>query len=77
MANDVSSQVAKADQAAAQRKYDMAIDYYLAALQIDPDHRGARKGVRSAALKRVENNYPSGLSIKLQGAGHMAMMSSP
>ena len=41
MAIDVSSQVAKADQAAAQRKYDMAIDYYLAALQIDPDHRGA------------------------------------
>ncbi len=77
MAIDVSSQVAKADQAAAQRKYDMAIDYYLAALQIDPDHRGARKGVRSAALKRVEHNYPSGLSIKLQGAGHMAMMSSP
>jgi tetratricopeptide (TPR) repeat protein len=77
MAIDISSQVAKADQAAAQRKYDMAIDYYLAALQIDPDHRGARKGVRSAALKRVEHSYPSGLSIKLQGAAHMAMMSSP
>ena len=68
MAIDVSSQVAKADAAAAQRKYDMAIDYYLAALQIDPDHRGARRGVRLAALRRVEHNYPSGLSIKLQGA---------
>ena len=68
MAIDVSSQVAKADSAAAQRKYDMAIDYYLAALQIDPDHRGARRGVRLAALRRVEHNYPSGLSIKLQGA---------
>jgi tetratricopeptide (TPR) repeat protein len=68
MAIDVSSQVAKADQAAAQRKYDMAIDYYLAALQIDPDHRGARRGVRLAALRRLEHNYPSGLSIKLQGA---------
>lgn len=68
MAIDVSSQVAKADAASAQRKYDMAIDYYLAALQIDPDHRGARKGVRLAALRRVEHNYPSGLSIKLQGA---------
>jgi tetratricopeptide (TPR) repeat protein len=68
MAIDVSSQVAKADSAAAQRKYDMAIDYYLAALQIDPDHRGARRGVRLAALRRVEHNYPSGLSIRLQGA---------
>jgi tetratricopeptide (TPR) repeat protein len=68
MAIDVSSQVAKADAAAAQRKYDMAIDYYLAALQIDPDHRGARRGVRLAALRRVEHNYPSGLSIRLQGA---------
>jgi len=77
MAIDISSQVAKADQAAAQRKYDMAIDYYLAALQIDPDHRGARKGVRAAALKRVENSYPSGFSIKLQGAGQLAMMNSP
>jgi tetratricopeptide (TPR) repeat protein len=77
MAIDISSQVAKADQAAAQRKYDMAIDYYLAALQIDPDHRGARKGVRFAALKRVEHSYPSGLSIKFQGAAHLAMMSSP
>ena len=67
MAIDVSSQVAKADSAAAQRKYDMAIDYYLAALQIDPDHRGARRGVRLAALRRVEHNYPSGLSIRLQG----------
>ena len=27
MAIDISSQVAKADQAAAQRKYDMAIDF--------------------------------------------------
>ena len=65
MAVDVSSQVAKADTAAAQRKYDMAIEIYLRALEIDPDHRGARKGVRLAALKRLEHSYPSGLSIKL------------
>jgi tetratricopeptide (TPR) repeat protein len=74
MAIDVSSQVSKADAAAAQRKYDMAIDYYLAALQIDPDHRGARRGVRLAALRRVEHNYPSGLSIRIQGAPFLGAM---
>lgn len=77
MAIDVSSQVAKADQAAAQRKYDMAIDYYLAALQIQPDHRGARKGVRLATLRRVEHSYPSGLAIKMQTAHLRVGMLAP
>lgn len=77
MAIDVSSQVAKADQAAAQRKYDMAIDYYLAALQIDPDHRGARRGVRLATLRRVEHSYPSGFAIKSQTLHLRGMMLSP
>ncbi len=77
MAVDVSSQVAKADAAAAQRKYDMAIEIYLRALEIDPDHRGARKGVRLAELKRLEHSYPSGFAIKAQTMGHRAMMMSP
>jgi tetratricopeptide (TPR) repeat protein len=77
MAIDISSQVTRADQAAAQKKYDMAIETYLAALQIDPDHRGARKGVRLAAWRKTEHSYPSSLSIKLQGAGHLALMASP
>jgi tetratricopeptide (TPR) repeat protein len=77
MAIDVSSQVAKADQAAAQRKYDMAIDYYLAALQIVPDHRGARKGVRLATLKRLEHSYPSGFAIKAQTMHLQALMRAP
>lgn len=77
MAIDVSSQVAKADQAAAQRKYDMAIDYYLAALQIVPDHRGARKGVRLATLRRLEHSYPSGFAIKAQTMHLQAMMRAP
>lgn len=77
MAVDVSSQVAKADAALAQRKYDMALEQYTNALMRDPDHRGARKGLRLAALKRLENNYPSLMSIRLQTAGLRAMMLSP
>jgi tetratricopeptide (TPR) repeat protein len=74
---DVSSQVARADQAAAGKKYDMAVETYLAALQIDPDHRGARKGVRLATMRRLEHSYPSGFSIKLQGGAYLGMMASP
>jgi tetratricopeptide (TPR) repeat protein len=77
MAVDVSAQVAKADAAMAQRKYDMAMEQYANAVMRDPDHRGARRGLRIAAYKRIENNYPSGMSIKLQTAGLRALMLSP
>ncbi len=77
MAVDISSQVAKADQAAAQRKYDMAIEIYLRALEIDPDHRGARRGVRLAELKRLEHSYPSGFAVRAQTMHLRGMMLSP
>lgn len=77
MAIDVSKQVQKAEQAYQTKKYEMAIEIYLQALQIDPDSRAARKGIRLAALKKTENNYPSGLSIKLSTASTRVAMMHP
>lgn len=75
MAIDVSNQVAKAELSLSQKKYEMAIEVFLRVLEVDPDNRAARRGVRIAALKKSENNYPSGLSIKLGTAGaRMGMM---
>ena len=50
MAIDVSKQIAKAEKAFAGRKYDMSIEIFLQALQIDPNNRAGRRGVRLAAL---------------------------
>lgn len=77
MAIDVSKQVAKADAAAAKRRYDVAIEIYLQALEIDPDNRAARKGVRLAALKKHEHSYPSKMSIKLSTSGARLGMMQP
>ncbi len=77
MAVDVSKHVAKADAAAAQKKYDLAMEIYLQALQIDPDNRDARRGVRLAALRRVEHNYPSSMAIRLQTAAARVGMMHP
>lgn len=77
MAIDVSKQVAKAEKAYSQRKYDMAIEIFLQALQIDPNNREARRGVRLAALKKHEHSYPSTMSIKLGTVAAKAGMMSP
>lgn len=77
MAIDVSKQVAKADAAFEGRKYDLAIEIYLQALQIDPDNRAARRGVRLAALKKTEHAYPSKMSIKISTAGAWVAMRNP
>lgn len=77
MAIDVSKQVAKADNAFNQRKYDMAIEIYLQALQIDPNNRAARRGVRLAALRKHEHSYPSAMSIKIGTAGARMGMMNP
>ena len=77
MAIDVSKQIAKAEAAYQSRKYDIAIEIFLQALQIDPDNRRGRRGVRMAALKKSENSYPSGFSIKIATAPARAGMVNP
>ena len=77
MAIDVSKQVAKAESAFQSRKYDLAIEIYQQALEIDPDNRRGRRGIRMAALKKVENNYPSGFSIKIATVPARAGMANP
>ncbi len=77
MAIDVSKQVAKAEQAFRSKKYELSIEIFLQALQIDPDNRAGRRGVRAAALKKTEHNYPSAFSIKLGTATSRMGMANP
>lgn len=77
MAIDVSKQIAKAESAFQSRKYDIAIEIFLQALQIDPDNRRGRRGVRMAALKKTEHSYPSAFSIKIATAPTRAGMVNP
>jgi tetratricopeptide (TPR) repeat protein len=77
MAIDVSKQVAKAESAAQSRKYDLAIEIYLQALEIDPDNRRGRRGVRIAAMKKNEHSYPSSFSIKIATVPARAGMANP
>ena len=77
MAIDVSKQVAKAELAASQKKYELAIEIYLQALAIDPDNRAGRKGVRLAAVKQSEINPTSGLSRNMQLAAVKAKLLHP
>ena len=77
MAIDVSKQVAKAESAFQSRKYDLAIEIYLQALEIDPDNRRGRRGVRMAALKKTEHSYPSAFSIKIATVPARAAMANP
>ena len=66
MAIDVSKQIAKAEAAFQSRKYDLSIEIFLQSLEIDPDNRRGRRGVRMAALKKSEHSYPSAFSIKIR-----------
>lgn len=77
MAIDVSKQVSKAELAAQQKKYEMAIEIYLQALAIDPDNRAARRGVRLAAAKQHEINPAGGLTQKMQLAAVKAKLLNP
>lgn len=77
MAIDVSKQVAKAESAFQSRKYDLAIEIYQQALEIDPDNRRGRRGVRMAALKKAEHSYPSAFSIKIATVPARAGMANP
>jgi len=77
MAIDVSKQVAKAESAFQSRKFELAVEIYLQALEIDPDNRQARRGVRMAALKKTEHSYPSAFSIKISTAPTRVAMANP
>lgn len=77
MAVDVSKHVAKAEQAAATKKYELAIEIFLQALQIDPDNRAARRGVRLAAFRQGEISPTSTLTMKVQGAALRAKLLHP
>ncbi len=77
MAIDVSKQIAKAEAAFQSRKYDLAIEIFLQSLEIDPDNRRGRRGVRMAAMKKTENAYPSSFSIRISTAPARAAMLNP
>lgn len=77
MAIDVSKQVAKADLAASQKKYELAIEIYLQSLAIDPDNRAARRGVRLAAVKQQEISPTSSLTKGMQLAAVKAKLLHP
>jgi tetratricopeptide (TPR) repeat protein len=77
MAIDVSKQISKAELAAQQKKYELAIEIYLQALAIDPDNRAGRRGVRLAALKQAEINPTSGFTQKMQFAAVKAKLLNP
>jgi tetratricopeptide (TPR) repeat protein len=51
--------VEKARDAADRKAWDHAIEFYLQALDLDPDHLEAREGIRKAELAKYEAYYPS------------------
>lgn len=57
---DVTKLVSKADEAAAKRNYDYAIELYLQALTLDPDNGGARAALRTTQLKQLNESGGGG-----------------
>ncbi len=51
--------VEKAQDAADRRAWDHAIEFYLQALDLDPDNLDGREGIRKAELAKYEAYYPS------------------
>ncbi len=64
---DVAKLIEKADESAGKRNYDYAIELYLQALTLDPDHAPARKALRAVELKREREmgGTPKALAIVL------------
>jgi len=54
--------VEKAQDAADRRAWDHAIEFYLQALDLDPDNLDGREGIRRAELAKYEAYYPSAAS---------------
>jgi len=61
--------VERADAEVARKNWDGAVEYFLQALAIDPDHRGARRGLRVAELARYELRSPGGAARAVGNIG--------
>jgi len=44
------------------RAYDLAIELYMQALDLEPNHLEARRGLRTAELAKFDAYYPSRIS---------------
>ena len=61
--------VDKAKDASERKAHDLAIELYLQALALEPDHREARGGMRTVELKKFEAYYPCKLTRSLGSIG--------
>ncbi|MEN8150671.1 MAG: tetratricopeptide repeat protein [Planctomycetota bacterium] len=57
--------VEKGNDAFERGAYDLAIELYMQAVTLEPDHLEGRRGLRKAELKKVEAYYPGALSRNL------------
>lgn len=61
--------VEKARDAVERRAWDLAIELYMQALSLEPDHLEARRGLRAAALKKYDAYYPSAVTRAIGTVG--------
>jgi tetratricopeptide (TPR) repeat protein len=61
--------VEKGKDAAERRAYDLAIEMFMQAITLEPDHLEARRWLRSAELKKAEAYYPSAISRSIGSLG--------
>jgi len=61
--------VDKAKDASDRNAHDLAIELYLQAMALEPDHREAREGIRTVELKKFEGYYPSKLTRSIGSIG--------
>lgn len=61
--------VEKAKDAEERRAFDLAIELYMQAITLEPDHLEARRGLRRAELEKAKGFYPSGVSRFFGGLG--------
>lgn len=66
---NVNKLIEKGEDASKKRNYDYAISIFLEAVSFAPNNRKAREGLRTAALKKHEKNYPSAAAIAIFGLG--------
>ena len=64
---NVNKLIEKGEDAFKKRNYDYAISIFLEAVHFAPDNRQAREGLRNAALKKHEKNYPGKLAVAIFG----------
>ena len=66
---NINKLIEKGEDAHKKRNYDYAISIFMEAVNIAPNSRRAREGLRTAQLKKREPSYPSGLAIAMFGMG--------